>query len=121
MTTPVPSRAEGRPHDSPDLDTDLPTGDVGSEGGSPGDVELERTSQGTGSEADELWRPADDRSSERTVRRDETGEYANDLARRLGQRDLSRQLASILLEVRFTMDVHADDVRGDGAGRPGRP
>src|SRR5215218_578910 len=49
------------------------TGDVGSEGGTPGDVEIaHRPEPATGSEADETWRPADDRPE--TVVRDETGE-----------------------------------------------
>lgn len=61
-----------RPDDSPDLDTDLPTREVGSEGGSPGDLEPGSAPIGTGSEAGEQWRPAPDRPHE--VRRDESGE-----------------------------------------------
>ena len=49
------------------------TADVGGEGGTPGDVEVERTDiPATGSEAGETWRPADTRRE--TVTRDETGE-----------------------------------------------
>jgi hypothetical protein len=63
-----------RPDDSPELDTEQPTGEVGSEGGSPGDVEIEHRPVGTGSEAGELWRPVPAGGSEREIRRDETGE-----------------------------------------------
>jgi len=49
------------------------TADVGSEGGSPGDVEVARDpGAGSGSEAGETWRPTDDEVT--TVVRDETGE-----------------------------------------------
>jgi hypothetical protein len=49
------------------------TGDVASEGGSPGDVEIAPTSDvGEGSEAGETWRPT--RQGEETIRRDDTGE-----------------------------------------------
>ena len=49
------------------------TPEVGSEGGSPGDVEIETDrGVGTGREADETWRPSD-RDVEHTSR-DETGE-----------------------------------------------
>jgi hypothetical protein len=49
------------------------TADVGSEGGSPGDVEVEREPDpATGSEAGETWQPAD--NDFETVVRDETGE-----------------------------------------------
>jgi len=54
-------------------DADLTTGDVGSEGGSPGDVEVAREPiPGTGAEAGETWRPTrpDD---EKTIVHDETG------------------------------------------------
>ena len=48
------------------------TADVGSEGGTPGDVEVVRNDRpATGSEADETWRPLDDKVE--TVVRDETG------------------------------------------------
>jgi hypothetical protein len=58
---------------APDRRNATVTGDVASEGGSPGDVEIAPTSDvGTGSEAGETWRPA--REGEETVRRDETGE-----------------------------------------------
>jgi len=50
-----------------------PTSEVGSEGGSPGDLEtIRRDDIGTGSEADETLRPAD-RGAE-TIVRDERGE-----------------------------------------------
>ena len=49
------------------------TADVGSEGGSPGDVELAREhGPGTGSEAGETWRPTSDPVE--PIHRDETGE-----------------------------------------------
>jgi len=49
------------------------TDEVGSEGGGNGDVEISKpATPGTGSEADETWRPASDR--EREITRDETGE-----------------------------------------------
>jgi len=49
------------------------SGDVASEGGSPGDVEIAPTSDvGVGSEADETWRPT--RERDETVRRDEAGD-----------------------------------------------
>ena len=49
------------------------TDDVGSEGGSPGDVEVDRErGPATGSEGDETWRPVND--DVKTVVRDETGE-----------------------------------------------
>jgi hypothetical protein len=56
-----------------DLDKDTVTSEVGDEGGSPADVEIakERVT-GTGSEADETWRPADDARLENIS--DETGE-----------------------------------------------
>jgi hypothetical protein len=47
------------------------TDEVADEGGSPGDLEIERTEVGTGSEAGEQWTPADDRSEE--IRHDSTG------------------------------------------------
>jgi hypothetical protein len=57
------------PEVSSQLDTDDVTGEVGSEGGSPGDLELTRREVGTGSEAGELWRPAEQENEE--VHRDE--------------------------------------------------
>jgi hypothetical protein len=61
------------PDDKTDVEVDATAGDVGSEGGSPGDVELARErGPGTGSEADETWRPTDTRVE--PIRRDETGE-----------------------------------------------
>lgn len=48
------------------------TDEVGGEGGGPGDLETARQSVGTGSEAGETWRPADDATKE--IVRDETGE-----------------------------------------------
>ena len=62
-------------------DRDLPTGggrldvtrEVADEGGSPGDIEIEKNERrGIGSEADETWRP--DATTTRERRRDETGE-----------------------------------------------
>ena len=50
------------------------TADVGSEGGSPGDVEVARDpGPETGSEAGETWQPSRDDQS-KTIVRDETGE-----------------------------------------------
>jgi len=46
--------------------------EVGDEGGTPGDVEVGTTVIGTGSEAGETWRPADEKVRE--IVRDETGE-----------------------------------------------
>jgi hypothetical protein len=46
--------------------------EVGDEGGTPGDVEAGTTVIGTGSEAGETWRPADEKVRE--IVRDETGE-----------------------------------------------
>ena len=60
------------PDPSPELGTTRPTGEVGSEGGSPGDVETTTHSIGTGSEAGEIWQPAEETSEE--VVRDETGQ-----------------------------------------------
>jgi hypothetical protein len=57
-----------------DVDPDLTgvTDEVGSEGGTPGDVEIGRNHRhGTGSEAGETWRPADTRVKK--IVRDETG------------------------------------------------
>jgi hypothetical protein len=48
------------------------TAEVGDDGGSPGDVEIGTTVIGTGSEAGETWRPADDKVEE--IVRDETGD-----------------------------------------------
>lgn len=49
-----------------------PTQDVGSEGGSPGDVEIaRRRGHSVGTEATETWRPWND--DETTIARDETG------------------------------------------------
>ena len=49
------------------------TREVADEGGSPGDVEIEKDERrGIGSEADETWRP--DAETTRAHRRDETGE-----------------------------------------------
>jgi hypothetical protein len=54
------------------VETDATTADVGSEGGSPGDVELGREhGPGTGSESGETWRPTDTKVD--PIRRDETG------------------------------------------------
>lgn len=48
------------------------TQEVGSEGGTPGDVEVDRDhAPGVGSEAGETWRPADRSATD--VARDETG------------------------------------------------
>jgi hypothetical protein len=48
------------------------TSEVASEGGSPGDVEVDVHDAGTGSEATETWQPADEHREE--VLRDERGE-----------------------------------------------
>ena len=49
-----------------------PTPEVADEGGSPGDLEIDRSVIGTGSEAGETWRPREERREE--IRRDQTGE-----------------------------------------------
>jgi hypothetical protein len=60
------------PDDEIDVHLDLTEADVGDESGSPGDVELAREhGPGTGSEADELWRPTHTRVE--TIHRDDTG------------------------------------------------
>ncbi len=57
----------------PELDTERPTAEVASEGGSPGDVEIDRKPEvGAGSEAGETWRPVDEDVD--FVSRDETGQ-----------------------------------------------
>jgi hypothetical protein len=61
------------PSDTSDVDLEPTEADVGDEGGSPGDIDLAREQgPGTGSEADELWRPTDTRVDE--IIRDEIGE-----------------------------------------------
>ena len=58
------------PDDKTDANT--PTGEVGSEGGSPGDVEVVRRHEpSAGTEATETWRPWRDEAD--TIARDETG------------------------------------------------
>jgi hypothetical protein len=52
------------PDSNPQLGTEEPTGEVGSEGGSPGDLEHGHSEIGTGSEAGELWQPAGVRRQE---------------------------------------------------------
>ena len=61
---------EKDPGRSPRPESDV-TDEVADEGGSPGDLEIERTEVGTGSEAGEQWTPADDRSE--GIRHDSTG------------------------------------------------
>src|SRR3954470_13900335 len=58
-TTRTSRRKAMRPDDrNDDIAADQPTGEVGSEGGSPGDVEVERPlDPGVGTEASETWRP----------------------------------------------------------------
>ena len=61
------------PDDKIDVEGDATRVDVGSEGGSPGDVEfVHEHGPGTGSEAGETWRPTDNKVE--PIRRDETGE-----------------------------------------------
>ena len=59
--------------DNPDVapltDAENTTGEVGGEGGSPGDLELTRSELGVGSEAGEVWRPAEQENQD--VHRDE--------------------------------------------------
>ncbi len=56
----------------PELDTERPTGEVASEGGSPGDVEIDRADEvGTGSEAGGTWRTV--HRDDEVIHRDETG------------------------------------------------
>jgi hypothetical protein len=58
-----------RTHQPAEVD---PTGEVASEGGGPGDVEIERRRPPAGgSEKSETWRPPPERHDE--VKRDETG------------------------------------------------
>jgi hypothetical protein len=60
------------PDDNSDVDADTLTGEVGSEGGSPGDVEVVRRREpSAGTEATETWRPWRDDTD--TIARDETG------------------------------------------------
>ena len=60
-------------NDEADAGAHTTRADVGSEGGSPGNVEIARDPDpGTGSEATETWRPSNDNT--RTITRDETGE-----------------------------------------------
>jgi hypothetical protein len=56
---------------TPERERARPTGEVGDEGGSPGDVELERSSVDTGSEATSTVEPTDESITE--IRRDESG------------------------------------------------
>lgn len=60
--------------DNRDIETDSEreTAEVGSEGGSPGDVEMGVDEIGAGSEASETWRPA--KRTRRDIVRDETGQ-----------------------------------------------
>ena len=59
--------------DKTDVHADTTGADVGSEGGSPGDVEVVRErGPAAGSEAGETWRPLGEKID--TVTRDETGE-----------------------------------------------
>ncbi len=58
--------------EDPAAAADQPTAEVGSEGGSPGEVEIGADETGAGSESTETWRPADREVTE--VARDETGE-----------------------------------------------
>jgi hypothetical protein len=60
------------PDDKVDVHVDTTQADVGSEGGSPGDVELAREhGPATGAEADETWRPTHEKVE--PIVRDETG------------------------------------------------
>jgi hypothetical protein len=60
------------PEDKAGVDTDTPTAEVGSEGGSPGDIEVVRRREPcAGTEATETWRPW--RDDVETIARDETG------------------------------------------------
>lgn len=64
--------ADQRYLDQEDLDLHDVTGDVGSEGGSFGDLEIHRDrAPGTGSEADELWRDVEIRKE--SVNRNDAG------------------------------------------------
>jgi len=63
-----------RPPTDRDAETrrEAPSGEVGSEGGSPGDVDVARRRvPATGAEATETWVP--DRDDTETIARDETG------------------------------------------------
>jgi hypothetical protein len=61
------------PDDKVDVNSDTTQADVGSEGGSPGDVEMAREhGPAAGSEAAETWRPTDE--AVEPIVRDETGE-----------------------------------------------
>ncbi len=54
---------------SPEFDSEHLTDEVGSEGGSPGDLEEAEADTGTGSEAGETWQPDEERK--RDLPRDE--------------------------------------------------
>src|SRR5690242_15474130 len=74
--TRISRRATGMsPQERDDVDNvrrrERQTDEVGSEGGSPGDVEVHDQEVGTGSEAGETWRPVEER--EQPITRDETG------------------------------------------------
>ncbi len=58
--------------EDPAANANDPTAEVGSEGGTHGEVEIGADETGTGSEATETWRPADREVTE--VARDETGQ-----------------------------------------------
>ena len=60
----------GRDEAAPDATTVTP--EIADEGGTPGDLEVEKTVIGTGSEGGETWSPA--KTETREVVRDETGE-----------------------------------------------
>jgi hypothetical protein len=60
---------EKEPASSPQLDREKVTSEIGSEGGSPGDLERRHREVGTGSEAGELWRPAQEEDDD--IRRDD--------------------------------------------------
>jgi hypothetical protein len=51
-------------------DRDRLTDEVGDEGGTPGNLERREAEVGTGSEASEVWRPAEERK--RDIPRDQT-------------------------------------------------
>lgn len=60
------------PDDNADVDANTPTSEVGSEGGSPGDIEVvHRREPSAGTEASETWRSWRDEVD--TIARDESG------------------------------------------------
>ncbi len=84
-SAPAATHSDGLHRDGPHDESEPPShrrvrdvsDEVGSEGGAPGDVELDRRPvPGSGSEATELWHPEQSRTDE--IRRDDDGEGRRD-------------------------------------------